>query len=222
MIKDLISEGDFDSLTKGNICTVVYFSTTWSIECKFMDQVVKTLSKDGFNKGVEFLKVDSELFPTLALRYNVTAVPTFVFLRYGVTVDRVDGTNAADLTIKVNSIVDGKPSSEFSDNSHFIERLKRLINRHKVMLFMKGSPEQPQCGFSKKMVALLNEHNISYDTFDVLTDFTVRDGLKEYSEWPTYPQLYVNGKLQGGLDVVTEMIQSGDLQELLAKAAIDG
>jgi Grx4 family monothiol glutaredoxin len=78
------------------------------------------------------------------------------------------------------------------------------------MLFMKGSPEQPRCGFSRQIVEILQGEKISFSTFDILTDEEVRAGLKTYSDWPTYPQLYANGSLVGGLDIVKEMVASGD------------
>ncbi|XP_063686564.1 glutaredoxin-3-like [Bolinopsis microptera] len=94
-------------------------------------------------------------------------------------------------------------------------RLKNLISSHKVMLFMKGDPTEPRCGFSKTTVGILAEYNVDYKTFDILTDNEVRQGLKEYSEWPTYPQLYVDGELLGGLDIIREMHESGDLSDSL-------
>jgi len=96
------------------------------------------------------------------------------------------------------------------------ERLKDLTHQADVMLFMKGDPEAPRCGFSGKIVALLNEHNIKFDSFDILSDEEVRQGLKEYSNWPTYPQVYSHGKLIGGLDILKEMADEGSLVEELA------
>jgi Grx4 family monothiol glutaredoxin len=84
-------------------------------------------------------------------------------------------------------------------------RLKKLINASPVMLFMKGCPTEPKCGFSRQIIALLNEEKIQYGTFDILNDNEVRQGLKTFSNWPTYPQLYVNGTLIGGLDILKEM-----------------
>ena len=94
------------------------------------------------------------------------------------------------------------------------QRLKRLIHRHEVMLFMKGLPSAPRCGFSRQMVELLRSLQVDFDSFDILTDEDVRQGLKVYSDWPTYPQLYVKGDLIGGLDIVKEMQEDGSLQEL--------
>jgi Grx4 family monothiol glutaredoxin len=80
---------------------------------------------------------------------------------------------------------------------------------------MKGLPSAPKCGFSRQICELLNETGVAYDSFNILEDDEVRQGLKKYSDWPTYPQLYVNGELVGGLDICKEMADSGDLQDLL-------
>lgn len=89
------------------------------------------------------------------------------------------------------------------------------------MLFMKGIPSSPKCGFSRQIVEILDSYNVSYDAFNILEDEEVRQGLKEYSDWPTYPQLYVEGDLVGGLDIVKEMEDGGDLKELLTGDVTD-
>ena len=95
-------------------------------------------------------------------------------------------------------------------------RIEEVINNDKIVLFMKGNSEMPQCGFSANTVAILKHLGKSFSTFDILRDMDIRQGLKEYSNWPTFPQLYVGGKLIGGNDIITEMYESGDLQEALA------
>merc|ERR1712194_602513 len=95
------------------------------------------------------------------------------------------------------------------------ERLGRLINRHRIMVFMKGIPSSPKCGFSRQIVEILDSLNASYDAFNILEDEEVRQGLKKYSDWPTYPQLYLGGELIGGLDILKEMQESGDMDDLL-------
>lgn len=86
------------------------------------------------------------------------------------------------------------------------ERLQKLVNAAPVMLFMKGTPAAPQCGFSRQIVGLLRERNVRYGFFNILADDDVRQGLKEFSNWPTYPQLYLKGELIGGLDIVSTFI----------------
>lgn len=97
------------------------------------------------------------------------------------------------------------------------DRIEALINGAKVVLFMKGNPSFPQCGFSANAVGILNQLGKEFKTFDILKDPEIRQGLKEYSNWPTYPQLYVNGKLLGGNDILMEMYQEGDLQEVFSE-----
>jgi monothiol glutaredoxin len=94
-------------------------------------------------------------------------------------------------------------------------KIKGLINSNKIFLFMKGTPQNPQCGFSFQVVKLLNDLQIKFDSFDIYSDESVRQGVKEFSNWPTYPQLYVDGKLVGGCDIITEMAQNGELKKLL-------
>ncbi len=98
------------------------------------------------------------------------------------------------------------------------EQIETLLKSGTVVLFMKGNADFPQCGFSANSVAILKHLTVPFKTFNILNDPEIRQGLKEYSNWPTYPQLYVNGKLIGGNDIITEMYQSGDLQEYLKEA----
>ncbi len=94
-------------------------------------------------------------------------------------------------------------------------QIEKLLKSSKVVLFMKGNASAPQCGFSANSIAILKQVGVPFKTFNILNDPEVRQGLKEFSNWPTYPQLYVNGKLIGGNDIVTEMYQNGELQEYL-------
>lgn len=95
------------------------------------------------------------------------------------------------------------------------ERIEEILKSDNIVLFMKGNSEFPQCGFSANTVAILKHIGKSFTTFDILQDMDIRQGLKEYSNWPTFPQLYIKGKLVGGNDIITEMFESGDLQEVL-------
>jgi monothiol glutaredoxin len=94
-------------------------------------------------------------------------------------------------------------------------RIEDLIGHSPIVLFMKGNKHFPQCGFSARVIKMLNETGAKYETFNVLSDAAIRDGIKEFSEWPTIPQLYVNKEFVGGCDIVTEMFQSGELQKLV-------
>jgi Grx4 family monothiol glutaredoxin len=93
-------------------------------------------------------------------------------------------------------------------------RIQHLVNKSLTMLFMKGTPQDPRCKFSRKVVQALGEEGVVYGSFDILSDESVRQGLKEYSNWPTYPQLYVKGEFIGGCDIILEMHQNGELKEV--------
>jgi monothiol glutaredoxin len=94
-------------------------------------------------------------------------------------------------------------------------RIEELLKQNKIMLFMKGSPSFPQCGFSARAVAILREVGAQFGSCDVLEDEEIRQGIKEYGNWPTIPQLYINQKLIGGSDILMEMYEAGELQDLI-------
>jgi len=93
--------------------------------------------------------------------------------------------------------------------------IKEMINKNKVVLFMKGTPEMPQCGFSMTVCNILKQLKINFFSVNVLADELVRQGIKEFSNWPTIPQLYINGNFIGGCDIVKEMFENGDLEKNL-------
>lgn len=95
------------------------------------------------------------------------------------------------------------------------DQIKAAIEENRVVLFMKGSRMFPQCGFSAQVVGILKQAGAEFKDINVLTDPAIRQGIKEYANWPTIPQLYVDGKFVGGCDIVTEMFESGELQKLL-------
>ena len=97
------------------------------------------------------------------------------------------------------------------------ERIESLIRSDRVVLFMKGSREMPQCGFSARVSGILDRLVPDYTTVDVLRDPEIRQGIKEYASWPTIPQLYVDGEFVGGCDIVTEMAAEGELEKTLAE-----
>ena len=100
-------------------------------------------------------------------------------------------------------------------NDEIKNKIKNIINEHEVMLFMKGTPSMPQCGFSAAVVGVLNHMGVKFESLNVLQDQEVREGIKSFSDWPTIPQLYVDKKFVGGCDIVKEMFEKGELQKLL-------
>ncbi|MDR3496821.1 MAG: Grx4 family monothiol glutaredoxin [Ancalomicrobiaceae bacterium] len=104
-----------------------------------------------------------------------------------------------------------------SDISTFIDT---EVKSSDVLLFMKGTPKMPQCGFSGQVVAILEQIGVPYKSINILESAELRQGVKEYSNWPTFPQLYIKGELVGGCDIVREMAQAGELQTQLSEAGI--
>ncbi len=98
------------------------------------------------------------------------------------------------------------------------DKIQQQLSSDKIVLYMKGTPQFPQCGFSAKATQMLGACGVKFTTYDILSDPEMRQGLKEYSNWPTFPQLYVNGELVGGCDIMTELYQKGELQKLVTQA----
>lgn len=213
--------------------SVLYFWASWheaSASPKSpMNSVFQALAEStSSSAGVSFFRVEAEDMSSLSQKYDVQVIPTFILLGHdGKVLDRIDGgddipgltkavaTLASSTTSGSNNKNQSAPKSKkkesIDENMKLESRLKSLIESSQVMLFMKGDPTAPKCGFSRQIVELLKEEGISFRTFDILSNEEVRQGLKTYSDWPTYPQLYVNGDLLGGLDIVREMAEEGDL-----------
>ena len=99
-------------------------------------------------------------------------------------------------------------------------RISDIVTSNDVVLFMKGTPLFPQCGFSSRAVAILDHLGVAYDSVDVLQDMDIRQGIKGYSDWPTIPQLYVKGEFVGGSDIMMEMYEAGELQQMMQDKAV--
>jgi monothiol glutaredoxin len=106
------------------------------------------------------------------------------------------------------------PGAELSPKTK--TRIETMLKENPIFLFMKGTPHAPMCGFSARAVAILNELNAKFGTFDVLSDNEIREGIKAFGQWPTIPQLYIKGKLVGGSDIMMEMYETGELKQLLS------
>lgn len=206
---------------------VVSFHAPWAAPCAQMATVLSTLAAEypvTEPASTHWVSVNAEELSDISEAYDVTAVPFLVLLRGGQVVETVSGSNA----VKVRNAIEthaGKdaqstgpngaaaavaaPAVEAQDvdpetkKADLFKRLEDLVKAAPVMLFMKGTPSSPQCGFSRQMVGILRENSVKYGFFNILADDEVRQGLKEYAEWPTYPQLWMDGELVGGLDIVS-------------------
>jgi len=225
--------------------SVLFFWADWHDESSpngSTDLLFRTLAS---SSTLPFYRVEAEAVPDLSNKYDVTVVPSFVLLDHdGSMVDRIEGVDdVSRLTQAVvalqNRSTGAEESKESSSSStgggqqqqqqqqqesedamteeeRLHRKLKNLISSSQVMLFMKGSPREPKCGFSRQTTELLSQSNIPFGSFDILSDDSVRQGLKTYSDWPTFPQLYVKGELIGGLDILKEMAEEdGGLAEQL-------
>ena len=134
----------------------------------------------------------------------MAAVPTFLFFQNGKVIQRIEGAKAADVTKAVQTLAKTKARPKATTEStpkepvqetpeELNKRLKSLSESSTVMLFMKGDPATPKCGFSRQTIELMNELDAKFGSFDILTDDSVRQGMKTYSNWPTFPQLYIKG-----------------------------
>mmetsp|Transcript_7531 Transcript_7531/g.12913 ORF Transcript_7531/g.12913 Transcript_7531/m.12913 type:complete len:343 (-) Transcript_7531:227-1255(-) len=205
---------------------VYNFWASWCAPCKQMDVIFEELAKD--RPSILFVRVEAEAFPEISDRFNVTSVPVFVFVKNGGVVDRVDGAVAGLLQRRLVAFEGGNPATAPKIaapkpdaeklNQQLNARLKALVNAAPIMIFIKGTPDGPRCGFSSQLVQILNKHGAKYASFDILSDDTVRQGLKAHSNWQTYPQLYVKGEFIGGVDIAKELDESGELKDILAAA----
>jgi len=234
---EVTSPEHFQSLLSADLqrVSLINFWAPWAEPCKQMNEVVLELAKKHTN--VLVLQVEAESQPDIAESFDVQSVPDFVILRGHTLLERISGADAANLAqaITKHSRTIATPLSKTSQaparaSDHSIaeakqetpeqleQRLHGLMTQSKIVLFMKGNKDAPRCHFSKNMVALLKEQNVAdYTTFDILTDESVRQGLKKLNEWPTFPQLIINGEFVGGLDVVKEAVNNGEFAEFIAQ-----
>ncbi|XP_037932124.1 glutaredoxin 3-like, partial [Teleopsis dalmanni] len=153
--------------------SVVLFSADWAEQCKQVSEVLEELAK--ILKQLQFYSLNAEKYAEISLKHQIDAVPTIIFFKAGTAVDRVDGVDIAALTTKCKKL--GANNSSNSGET-LEERLKSLINHAPVMIFMKGDRNAPRCGFSRTLIEIVNKVGIPYETFDILTDEEVRQGLK--------------------------------------------
>ncbi|CAH1802899.1 unnamed protein product, partial [Owenia fusiformis] len=219
---EISSSSDFNRLyeeSKSQLL-VVHFWASWSKQCVHMNEVLSTIAAEEKFQNVAFTKVEAETYPEISQKFNIAAVPTFIFIKNTTEVDRLDGADAPELSKKVEKHANSTitlPSQPAAPVQDLNTRLKTLINSAPCMVFMKGVPDQPRCGFSKTLMQILRDNSIKFSSFNILEDEEVRQGLKKFSDWPTYPQVYVNGELIGGLDIIKEMAESGSLLESMPK-----
>jgi Grx4 family monothiol glutaredoxin len=223
-IHQIASQKDFDEYIKSssiiNKLLLVHVELEQIPVCKTVNEALLAISRDGeFNQQLNICRLNADHFTDFLTLQNVTAAPTVLFYHRAKLIDRVDGFNQSDLLKKIkyhiNKIdvttptkVESKPNTDLNIEN----KIKGLLQSSHVILFMKGTPTDPQCGFSRQACHILDENNIKYDYFDVLSDPNLREQLKIYSNWSTYPQLYIDGELIGGLDIMKQMVENGEFE----------
>lgn len=197
---------------------VLVFDAAFSGQEDIVDEAVKSLTKsEELKDKIVLATVDVEENNDLATQFNVVSVPLIVCTKNGQNfkVDQLEPSKLIKTITEYLRRFDTQVVDDVDPKESFKKYLQNLINRAPVMIFMKGEPKAPRCGFSKQLVELLSKHNIEYDTFDILQDEQVRQGLKELSDWPTYPQIYSKGEFVGGLDILKQLAESGELEKTL-------
>jgi Grx4 family monothiol glutaredoxin len=186
---------------------VTLFTATWNQESSAAKELLTRL-----NVPFQVLDVDEESGRAVAKKYSVSRIPSILFINSstgGEERTRLTGYDPQEFSKAFSSATLKCPSS-------LEDRMKTLINSSKLMIFIKGTPETPKCGFTVQLITLLKQNNVNdYGSFDIFSDEQIRQGLKEFSKWPTYPQIYFKGELIGGLDIVKEMFADGSFSELI-------
>jgi len=229
---EITSTEQFQSLLSADLerVSLLNFWAPWAEPCKDMNELVKALAKK-YPKLLA-LSVEAETQADIAESFDIESVPAFIILRGHTLLSRIVGADAKQLADALEKHLQSKPTvlplskttqspaappplADEETQEQLDERCNKLMNQSNVVLFMKGTPDEPRCGFSRRTVALLRDKNVEFTTFDILGDEGVRSRLKELNKWPTFPQVIVKGELVGGLDIVTEMVESGEWDELL-------
>ncbi|KAJ3732388.1 glutaredoxin [Lentinula guzmanii] len=231
---EVTSPSQFQQLLSTDLkrVSVLNFWAAWAEPCKQINAVTIELAKK--YPSILFLQIEAETQADIAESFDIESVPSLILLRGHTLLQRITGADAPALTSAVAKFATGSsvnPQSktdlppvkasdtvvEKEDPSEDLEsRMTRLMNQSQVVLFMKGSPDAPRCGFSRRICGLLRDQKVEFTHFDILSDENVRQGLKKRNDWPTFPQLIINGEFVGGLDIVQEMVENGELAEALS------
>ncbi|KAI0111636.1 glutaredoxin [Daldinia grandis] len=232
LVKEITSQHEWEtfvgSLPKSTIL-IIFFHAPWAAPCAQMAKVIEMLANDYSATGApptSWVSINAEDLSDVSEIYDVVAVPYVVLQQNDQVLDAVSGSNVAALRkviethapLKPDATNGNKPDTTeeesldkdgdvLNSEEELNKRLTGLVSAAPVMLFMKGTPSEPKCGFSRQLVNILRERSVKYGFFNILADDDVRQGLKKFADWPTYPQLWVSGELVGGLDIVKEELE---------------
>lgn len=205
--------------------SLINFWASWAEPCQQMNQVVLELARR--QPDVLVLQVEADTLQDISESFEIEAVPSFIVLRGHMLLSRINGADAPGLTNALakhsHPNLSGKAQTnrspeepvEKESEEELVKRMKKIMQQSRVVLFMKGSPDAPRCGFSRQTVSILRDHDIEFTHFDILQDEAVRQGLKALNNWPTFPQLIVGGEFIGGLDIIQEAVETGEFETIL-------
>jgi glutaredoxin-related protein len=201
-LRQIVSQKDFDefinSSTIVNKLLLVHIELEQIPVCKTVNEALLAIGRDAeFMQQLGFCRLNADNFYDLLNTHNVNAAPTVLFYHRTQVLDRVDGFNQSELLKKIKFHINTigvvqstQIQSDVGSSSMTMEqKIKQLLDSSPIILFMKGTPASPQCGFSRQACHLLDERKIKYEYFDVLADQSIREYLKKYSNWNTYPQV---------------------------------
>lgn len=220
-------------LTSENLDTVVtssadtlvaiIFDADFTNQKDIVDAAVEHIEKEIANPNFVLATCDAEQYHEIASKFEIISLPCVALLRAGKAVKKSTDFEPTRLTKYIQQEIKPASSDEENTKDRLTLYIESLIKSANIMIFMKGKPSQPRCGFSKQLVELMAKNEITFESFDILENEEVRQALKEYSNWPTYPQVYANGEFVGGLDILKQLDESGELVETLKpQAKVEG
>jgi len=214
---EIKTEKDFNRICLHNFdkLYVVLFYAEWHEPSKHLINVVKSLSK--VHEGnVIFFVINADEVEALASSFSVEVVPTILFMKATKEVMfRLEEDSPSTLSQKVDEYLNTFKITFEAQKSKIFPKIEELIRSSPLFIFIKGTPANPKCGFSEQLIQALNELKVKYSSFDILSDEELRNWLRYYSNWVTYPQVYLEGKFIGGLDITRGLIKEGKFQEMI-------
>ena len=202
---------------------VIHFGASWCAPCETVNKALDQSEVPGVRSV--YVDAENDKMESMVEKFEVENVPTVLFLRKADSLNpnrtecgvvaSVEGAKVSSVAFHIRSLFGMKPRSAFSSLNDF---LKHLISRDRITIFITGTTTHPRCGFTEKLVKILEDDLDLADKYtynDIMEDEEVCQGLKKYSDWPTYPQVYANGELIGGLDICLQMHSKGQLKGAL-------
>lgn len=202
-----IRETSFSSLV------VLVFTSPQVAACE--DLLVALNEFSGVHPEITFAQIDINRLPEAVEYFKVTALPLTLVYQATSQLHKLEGSDVPWVLAQISSSQNSWTETYSAVKATSYEKIQSLIGSAPLVLFIKGSPAAPKCKFTKKLLGLLSPH--AFESVDILEDDSVREWMKQYSNWPTFPQVYFKGEFLGGVDIIEEMHNSGELRGLLSE-----